>query len=343
MQMDERKKKVLQAIILDYIATAEPVGSRTIARKFNLGVSPATIRNEMADLEEMGLIEQPHTSAGRIPSNAGYRFYVDCLMEMAFLSESEKNFIEQNIVGKIRELEGFVQQTSRLLSQLTNLTALVLTPAKANSPFYQVHLLPYQPAKALMVVIKESGAVENHVIDIGESTTPEDLRRVGSILNGKLRGLTMERVKSSLLSEIYAELARQKDLISMAMELLEPILDPHDSDKVILGGTLNMLNQPEFRDITKLKSVLTIFEQTDTLKKILAPPAEPGLTVRIGGENNLEEIQDCSLITATYQIDGKTIGSVGVLGPTRMDYAKACSVVEFMTASLGEVLKQYYK
>jgi heat-inducible transcriptional repressor len=340
--MDERKKRVLQAIVLDYIATAEPVGSRTIARKFDLGVSPATIRNEMADLEDMGLIEQPHTSAGRIPSNSGYRFYVDCLMTMASLTDKEKLFIEKNVVHKIRELESFVQQTSRLVSQLTNLTALVLTPVKANSPFHQVHLLPYQPSKALMVVVKENGAVENHVIDIGENTTQEDLQRVSTILNSKLKGLTMEKVKSGLLSEIYSELARQKDLITMAMELLEPILGPHDQEKVVLGGTLNMLNQPEFKDVEKLKNVLRIFEEDHTLKKMLSPSLEPGLTVRIGGENNLEEIQDCSLITATYQINGQTISSVGVLGPTRMDYSKACSVVEFMTTSLGEVLKRYY-
>lgn len=342
MQVDDRKKKVLQAIVLDYIATAEPVGSRTISRKFNLGVSSATIRNEMADLEEMGLIEQPHTSAGRVPSDAGYRYYVDWLMKKAFLSGTEKSVVEGIVFQKIKRIQGLVQETSRLLSELSHLTSVVLTPQQANGAFHQVHLLPYQPGKALMVVVKENGAVENFIIDVAESTTSEDLQRVTAILNSKLKGLSLGQVKASLLSEIYSELARQKDLISMAMELLEPILDTNDSDGVVLGGTINMLNQPEFKDIEKLKGVLKIFEEGQVLKKVLTEDARSGLSVRIGGENKLEEMHDCSLITASYEIDGQTLGVIGVLGPTRMDYAKACSLVEFMTENLTTVLNRHY-
>ncbi len=343
MQMDERKKKVLEAIVLDYIATAEPVGSRTIARNFNLGVSSATIRNEMADLEDMGLIEQPHTSAGRVPSDAGYRFYVDWLMQKASLSGDERSIVESIVFQKIKKIQGLVQDTSRLLSQLTNLTSVVLTPQQSNSPLHQVHILPYQPAKALMVVVRESGAVENHVVDVAESTTAEDLQQVTTILNGKLKGLTLEKVKSSLLREIYSELTRQKDLINRALELLEPIVDSRDFDTVVLGGTLNMLNQPEFKDVQKLKTLLQIFEEGSVLKKILSEETGGGLTVRIGGENKLEEMHDCSLITASYQVDGQIVGVIGVLGPTRMDYAKACTLVEFMTQNLSSVLKRYYK
>jgi len=342
MEIDDRKKKVLQAIVLDYISTAEPVGSRTISRKYSLGVSSATIRNEMADLEEMGLIEQPHTSAGRVPSDAGYRYYVDWLMKRAFLSNPEKSVVEGIVSQKIKRIQGLVQETSRLLSELTNLTAVVLTPQQSKSAFQQVHLLPYQPGKAIMVVVKENGAVENFIIDVSESTTTEDLQRVSGILNSKLRGLTLGQVKTSLLGEIYSELSRQKDLISMAMELLEPILDSDDRDGVVLGGTINMLNQPEFQDVEKLKNVLKLFEEGQLLKKLLCEETGSGLSVKIGGENKLEEMHDCSLITASYELEGKTVGVIGVIGPTRMDYAKACSLVEFMTQHLSKSLKGYY-
>ncbi|HWJ03297.1 MAG TPA: heat-inducible transcriptional repressor HrcA [Verrucomicrobiae bacterium] len=343
MEMDERKRKVLQAIVLDYIATAEPVGSRTIARKFDLGVSSATIRNEMADLEDMGLIEQPHTSAGRIPSNSGYRYYVDCLMQKTSLSEKEKTVIEDIIFQKIKKIQGLVHETSRLLSQVTNLTSMVLTNQQGGGVFHQVHLLPYQPAKALMVVVKDGGAVENHIIDVAEGTTQEDLLRVSNLLNHRLKGLTHEHIKTKVLGELYSELARQKDLISMAMEVLKPILDSNDEDGLVLGGTINMLNQPEFKDVEKLKTVLKVLEEGQVLRKVLSRETGQGLTVRIGGENKLEEMQDCSIITAAYKLDGQTLGVIGVLGPTRMDYAKICSVVEFMTQNLSSVINRYYK
>ena len=343
LQIDERKKRVLEAIVLDYIATAEPVGSRTIARKFGLGVSSATIRNEMADLEEMGFIEQPHTSAGRKPSDAGYRYYVDWLMQKAFLNETEKVMIEEIVSQKIKKIQGLVQETSRLLSQFTNLTSVVLTHKPSNSAFRQVHLLPYQPDKALMVVVKENGAVENHIIEVAEGTSPEDLQRVSNLLNSKLTGLTLDHVKGSLLSDLYLELTRQKELISIAMQIMEPLLDSAADDGMVLGGTLNMLNQPEFKDIQKLRAIFKIFEEGQVLKKILSAENGQGLTVRIGGENKLEEMHDCSLITASYQIDGRTVGMIGVLGPTRMDYPKVCGLVEFMTQSITRVLDRYYK
>lgn len=343
MQMDERKKKVLEAIVLDYIATAEPVGSRTIARKFDLGVSSATIRNEMADLEELGLIEQPHTSAGRVPSDAGYRFYVDWMMQKESLNEAQKQLIYNNLYQRIKEIEDLAQGTSHLISKLTNLASVVLTTNSGNNAFGQVHLLPYQPGTALMVVIKENGAVENHVVDVGESITPDDLQRVSAILNTKLKGLTIDQLKSGLLAEIYSELTKQKTLISLALDIIEPILDAKDDDMVVLGGAVNMLNQPEFKNVQKLKSILKVFEETQALKRALTQDISEGLTVRIGGENKLEEMHDCSLVTATYQVDGRIVGAIGVLGPTRMDYAKTVGLLEFMTQGISTVLERHHK
>ncbi|ODA42602.1 heat-inducible transcriptional repressor HrcA [Desulfosporosinus sp. BG] len=338
MQMDERKRKILRAIVLDYIATAEPIGSRTIARKFDLGVSPATIRNEMADLEDLGFIEQPYTSAGRIPSDAGYRYFVDCLMDPQVLSEEEKETIERESTKRIHEIQEVISHTSKLLSELTNLTSLVLGPQKGKSTFGKMHFLPYQSGQVIMVIVKENGAVENHIIDVGENITVEDLQHVAGVFNQKMRGYSLGQVKRSLLHEIYGELSRQRQLIDNTMDMLREILsDNEEEERIYLGGTLNMLNQPEFRDLGKVKTLFKVFEENEPLKKLLHPHHE-GLNVTIGGENTLKEFRDCSVISATYKVNGLTIGAVGVLGPTRMDYAKVIAIVDFMTRSLAEVL-----
>ncbi len=338
MQMDERKRKILRAIVQDYIATAEPIGSRTIARKFDLGVSSATIRNEMADLGDLGFIEQPYTSAGRIPSDAGYRYFVDCLMDPQVLNEQEKEIIERESTKRINEIQEVITHTSKLLSELTNLTSLVLGPHKGKSTFGKMHFLPYQPGQVIMIIVKENGAVENHIIDVGENLTAEELQQVAGVFNQKMRGYSLSQVKRSLLHEIYSELSRQRLLIDNALDMLRAILDDNEEEeRIYLGGTLNMLNQPEFRDLGKVKTLFKAFEENEPLKKLLTPRQE-GLNVTIGGENILKEFQDCSVISANYKVNGLTIGAVGVLGPTRMDYAKVIAIVDFMTRSLTEVL-----
>ncbi len=338
MQMDERKRKILRAIVQDYIATAEPIGSRTIARKFDLGVSSATIRNEMADLEDLGFIEQPYTSAGRIPSDAGYRYFVDCLMDPKVLNTEEKEFIERESTKRIHEIQEVITHTSKLLSELTNLTSLVLGPHKAKSTFGKLHFLPYQPGQVIMVIVKENGAVENHIIEVGENQTAEELQQVAEVFNQKMRGYSLNQVKRSMLHEIYSELSRQRLLIDNTLDMLRAILDDSEEDeRICLGGTLNMLNQPEFKDLGKVKTLFKVFEENEPLKKLLHPHQE-GLNVTIGGENMMKEFKDCSVISATYKVNGLTIGAVGVLGPTRMDYAKVIAIVDFMTRSLTEVL-----
>ncbi|GAB6152618.1 heat-inducible transcriptional repressor HrcA [Desulfosporosinus burensis] len=338
MQMDERKRKILRAIVQDYIATAEPIGSRTIARKFDLGVSSATIRNEMADLEDLGFIEQPYTSAGRIPSDAGYRYFVDCLMDPKVLNAEEKEFIERESTRRIHEIQEVITHTSKLLSELTNLTSLVLGPHKAKSKFGKLHFLPYQPGQVIMVIVKENGAVENHIIEVGDNQTAEELQQVAEVFNQKMRGYSLNQVKRSMLHEIYSELSRQRLLIDNTLDMLRAILDDSEGEeRICLGGTLNMLNQPEFKDLGKVKTLFKIFEENEPLKKLLHPDQE-GLNVTIGGENSLKEFKDCSVISATYRVNGLTIGAVGVLGPTRMDYAKVIAIVDFMTRSLTDVL-----
>lgn len=340
MNMDERKQKILQALILDYIATGDPVGSRTIARKYKLGVSSATIRNEMADLEEMGLIEQPHTSAGRIPSQSGYRYYVDCLMEKEPLPSSVKSYIQGALADRIRESESLIQMSSKLLSQLTNYTALVMTPSFGSNALRHIQFLPVEGNKIVLVIVLDNGHVEHRTMDVPGSLRGEDFQYISRILNEHLRGLSMEQWKSGVLQAIYYELDYQKRLLHQVIELVENALSVEYENKVYLGGALNILNQPEFKDVEKVRVLLELLEEEKVLKEVLNTGQESGVSVKIGTENVHEGMKECSLITATYELDGRVIGTLGVLGPTRMEYSKAVSIVEFLTAALTKGLSK---
>lgn len=339
--MDERKQKVLLAIVQDFIATAEPVGSRTISKKYGLGVSPATIRNEMADLEELGYIEQPHTSAGRIPSVRGYRYYVDYLMKKRELSREEEELIRREFEIKVKDVGQVIQKTGQLLSQMTCYTAMVLTQQMGSNSFKYVQLVPMRTSQAMVIVVMDNGAVHHRMIETPESIRSSDLETLSKVLNAKLQGLTMESIKLTLLKEIYFEQGKHKQILDLAMELIEDSLVLKDEDKIYLGGVFNMINQPEFHNVEKVKTMLSILEQERLLCELLTGQGQDkGVTVRIGGEIKDYDVKDYSVVAAPYSISGRKIGSVGVLGPTRMDYAKVISVVDFMTKNLSKALER---
>jgi heat-inducible transcriptional repressor len=343
MPMDERKQKVLLAVVKGFIATAEPVGSRTIARKYNLGVSPATIRNEMADLEEMGYLEQPHTSAGRIPSDSGYRYYVDCLMEKYTLSEAERNYIKTCFEEKMRDIEEVVNLSSLLLSRLSNYTSLTIGPYGRINRFQQVRLIPLAIDKALLVAISHKNIVHHHLLDIPPSLTEVDLARIALVLNSHLHGLAMEEVREKVIEEIFQELYEYKRILQAILELLEYSRQSVGSGQVFLSGTLNIFNQPEFKDLNKVKTILGILENKEVLRELLVDTSDEGLTIRIGGENKLDGINDCSVVTTTYTINGGMVGHLGILGPTRMDYSKTVALVEAIAQHLSQVFSKFYK
>lgn len=341
MTVEERKKKVLLAIVHDYIATAEPVGSRTIARKYRLGVSPATIRNEMADLEEHGYIEQPHTSAGRIPTEQGYRYYVDYLMKKQDLTMEEEELIRREYDAKVKDVGQVIQKTGLMLSQLTRYTAIVLTPQMGASSFKHIQLVSMNPTQAMVIIVMDNGTVHHRMIRVPESINSTDMETISMVLNAKLQGLTMESIKLGLMKEIYFELAKHKHILDLAMELIQESLVIKPEDKIYLGGVFNMLNQPEFHNVEKVKTLLGILEQEKLLRDLLAfEHRVDGVTVRIGGEINNRDIKECSMITAPYSVCGRKMGSIGVLGPTRMEYAKVVSIVDFMTKNLSRALER---
>jgi heat-inducible transcriptional repressor len=337
--MDDRKQKVLLAIVQDFIATAEPVGSRTIAKKYGLGVSPATIRNEMADLEEMGYIEQPHTSAGRIPSARGYRYYVDYLMKKRELTREEEDLIRSQLERKARDVGRVIQRTGSLLSQLTSYTSMVLTQQMEPNNFKHVQLVQMNPAQTMVVVVMDSGAVHHRMIETPESIIAGDLETLSRVLNAKLQGLNMETIKLTLIKELYFELGRHKHILDLALELIQDSLSLKEEDKIYLGGVFNMLTQPEFHNVEKIKTMLGILEQEKLLCELLSGESrDEGVTVRIGGEIKDYDIKDYSVVAAPYTLSGRKVGTVGVLGPTRMDYAKVISVVDFLTKNLSIAL-----
>lgn len=343
--LTERKKQVLAAIVQDYIASAEPVGSRTIARKYRLGVSPATIRNEMADLEEMGYIEQPHTSAGRIPSQKGYRYYVDYLMHRHRLTPAERRYILEGYENKCKQIGEIIQETGRLLAEMIPYAAVVTGPAEVSSVFKQVQLVPLEGGKALLVVVTSTGTVHHKLIEVPDRLTDEDLAVISRVLTAKLRGVPVEKIRLTLVKEIYHELAGHHHIFDTAVEMLQEALTLEHEEKVYLRGTLNILNQPEFRDISKVKTLLGLLEQEDVLRNLLQVRTDNPheVTVRIGRENNMPEFEDCSVVTAVYSVDNQIMGSVGVIGPTRMEYDKVVSILEFVAHSLSKVLSRYYR
>lgn len=339
--MDSRKQKILEAVVLDYIETAEPVGSRTISKKYDLGVSSATIRNEMADLEEMGLIEQPHTSAGRIPSDAGYRYYVDYLMEKSDIKEEAQQLIHQAIQDKQQRVGEVLRDSMKMLAEVTNCTTVMMLDSSRGSTLKLLQLLLVEPGKALMVIITEGDKIENRFLDIPESMTKEDLELVSMMINQNLRGLKVDDWQRNILENIFHNLTRQRQVVDCALEMLSSILDIKNKDKKIyLGGSLNMLSQPEFKDVNKVKTLLHSLEQEEVLTQLMEGDNETGITVKIGAENGLDEVKDCSVIVANYKVKGETVGKVGLIGPTRMDYATAVSMLNAMAQTLEETYKE---
>lgn len=339
--LDARKRKILHAIVTDYISTAEPIGSRTISRKYDLGVSPATIRNEMSDLEMLGYLEQLHTSSGRIPSAKGYRLYVDSLLSPESVSVNEISLINNWFQAKVRSVEEVFQETAKILSRMTRNISMVLAPQFSQCIFKYLQFLPLDERRAIIIIVTDAGFVENKVINLPEGMVFEDLQRISAGINSRLSGLAFDKIKTSILREIKADIIQDSQMFETAVGILRDALTVGKNERVYLGGTTQLLNQPEFRDVEKVKGLLGILEQEKLLRDILNIHDRDGVTVTIGAENKYSGIQDCSMVQATYAIEGQVVGTIAVLGPTRMDYGKVMAILDFMHGHLGEILKKY--
>lgn len=341
MRLDERKIRILQAIIDDFISTAEPVGSRTIARKYNLGVSSATIRNEMSDLEEMGYLEQPHTSAGRIPSDKAYRFYVDRLMKVKSLKKEETENIKQLYRNKISQIEQVICNTAKILSDITNYTSIVLAPQMNSIVIKHIQLVPIDNRLALLVIVTNAGILKDTVVKIPEDIDADYLNRISNILNKLYKNKSFGQVNLDDLAGVRKEFARNSSLLDTLIDALSDNYSKADKD-IYYGGTTNIFNFPEYQDVVRAKSFLNLLEEKELLYKLLSNVESDGVTVSIGTENPYEELRECSIVSATYKIGDRVLGSIGIIGPTRMEYSKAISAMDYMAKTLSYYLTSLY-
>jgi heat-inducible transcriptional repressor len=342
MDLGDRKRLILQAIIEDYINTAEPVGSRTISKKYLTGTSPATIRNEMADLEEMGFIEQPHTSAGRIPSDKGYRLYVDKIMRQNAINQAQREMIKKEFLDTLGEIDRLVKHASKLLSQMTQYTSIVMAPQLRRTSIKHIQLIRIDTSTVLAVIITDAGIVKNSVLRLVQDVQPDMLIRLTNMLNEQLANLGIEDIENFDLEYMRNNSHGHGEIIEQIVPELIQTLIYSDTADIYKDGVSNILNLPEYSDINKARSFLNTMEEKDLLFKVLND-VRGDVNVSIGSENKLEQFRDCSLITATYKINGKTIGSIGLIGPTRMEYSKTISIVECMTNNLSEMLTKILK
>ncbi len=341
MALTERQMMILKAIIDDYIATGIPVGSRTLSKRGDMNISSATIRNEMADLEEGGYLEQPHTSAGRMPSDKAYRLYVDTLMKVSRLNQGEITFIRGYLNQKMGKLSSVIDATAKVLSEMTNLTSLVLAPQPAQVEIRRIQIVKLSEHKALLLFVFDTGMVRDMVIDVPEELSPYEMEALSNLLTDKVSHQRFADAVQAVRESAAGDIELHRSFMESLLDAVQAGLRPAAVKDVVLGGAKNILNHPEYRDVNKAKNFLTLLETKDALYDMLARSTDMEFTIRIGKENELSELQDMSIITATYRVGDKKLGSFGVIGPTRMNYAKIISVLRCVSASMNEILKYY--
>jgi heat-inducible transcriptional repressor len=336
--LDERKRLVLRAIIDSYIETAEPVGSRTIARKHDLGVSPATIRNEMADLEETGYLQQPHVSAGRVPSDKGYRFYVDALMEPYVFPGVELRKLHEEMLNAQPSTERRIHEAARLLAFLTQSVSLIVAPSTDQLVFKHLQLVPLEDTGILVTIVLHPGIVKNRLIRTKRDYSPDQIFELSTALNQKLKGITYRELGPTIFTEVI------RDYGEIGKALVELILQGLAEDKgeqIYASGTVNILNQPEFRDVDRAIALFEALEEKEHLLSLLGAAAKSsGVQVAIGTENVSAAMQACSLVTCTYYVGDDVVGTIGVIGPTRMDYARVMAAVDMVSHALSSLLTE---
>lgn len=340
--LTERQLLILQAIVDDYISSAEPVGSRSISKRENVTYSAATIRNEMADLEELGYIEKPHSSAGRIPSQKGYRYYVDHLLMPQRLTKQELHDIRAVFNSKMEELEHVIQQSAKILSKITSYISVALGPEMFEARLQHVQIIPLSERKAVLILVTDTGHVENHSISTPSGMTSSDLEKMMNILNERLKGVPLYQLRYKLYNEVADVLKVHVNHHHQMITMLNDVLKQEKTDKVYYGGKTNLLSQPEFRDIEKVRMLLNIFEEETLVQQIFRSDTN-GIHIKIGQENDIEAFENCSVITATYSIGGKNMGTIGIVGPTRMEYPRVIGILDFLSKDLTKVLTNLYQ
>ncbi len=343
LELDERKLKILQAIIQTYLETGEPVGSRTISKYTDLNLSSATIRNEMSDLEELGYILQPYTSAGRIPSDKGYRLYVDTMMQEKV---QEMDNIREQLEQKADKMETLLQQVAKLLAVNTNYTTVVTKPKYKHKTLKFIQLTDVDEHQLLAVVVIEGNVVKNKFIQLTEMPEKETILKLNIVLNTFLQGLDLTEINMAVLQKIKEQSGEFGPLISLILDAIAEAVAEEDDFEIYTSGTTNILRYPELGDRERAAKLLETFEEKSQLTELIQDLSnqeegkEHGIQVYIGEEAPLSSMQNCSMVTAAYEIEEGVYGRIGIVGPKRMDYEKVVSTLQTLMLELDDIFKK---
>jgi len=342
VELNERKQKILEAIIRNYMETGEPVGSRTVSKYTDLNLSSATIRNEMSDLEEMGYILQPHTSAGRIPSDKAYRLYVDTMLKK---KDEEVEEMKELMVEKADKIDLLLKQVAKLLAQNTNYTSMVTKPKYEHKKIKFIQLNKMADRQILVIVVLDNNHVNNKFIDMIDDIDENVLAQMNFLINTALNGLDVTEINMAIMQKIKEQAGAYGDLASSILDCIAEVMAEEDESEIYTSGATNILKYPELSDKEKMTELLSTFEE----KQMLAawandrPPEENqehGIQVYIGEESPVESMKDCSVVTATYQIKEGVYGKIGIVGPKRMDYEKVVGTLENCMQQLDDIFKK---
>jgi heat-inducible transcriptional repressor len=337
--LNEREQSILHHVVHNYIQTAIPVGSRYISKHFESSLSAASIRNVMADLEELGFLSHPHTSAGRVPTDLGYRFYIDYLMEMQQLGDDEKLRIHQQL-DQTSDADEMLRETSKLLGKISHQLSIVTSPHLSSGVFEKIELIPITSSKLLVVISIRTGIVRTIMMEVGVEVRRDHFDQVGRLLNERLSGLTLHEIRDSFVDRVRDMQSEQTGLIRLFIESVDQLFtDSKERDKVLIGGTKNIIEHPEFIDPKNFRSVIELIENEDIIVHLLEKHDElqKGFVVTIGTENKEETTKEYSFVTAIYDVEGVT-GRVGIVGPTRMNYSKVIPLVDYVAQTIAKML-----
>ncbi|MCQ2540032.1 MAG: heat-inducible transcriptional repressor HrcA [Acetatifactor sp.] len=337
MELDERKKIILHAVIRNYLETGEPVGSRTISKYTDLNLSSATIRNEMADLEEMGYILQPHTSAGRIPSDKGYRFYVDMLMAE---KEKEVEEMKEVLVQRQDKMETLLKHVARALAQNTQYATMISAPQSRRNKLKFIQLSRVDAQQILAVIVSEGNVIKNNILHVKEDLNDETLLKLNILLNTNLNGLAIDEINLGLITLMKQQAGIHSDIVSEVIDAVAEAIHAEEDLEVYTSGTNNIFRYPELADHKKASELINAFEEKQLLGEILQGDGEStGIQVYIGAESPVQSMKDCSVVTATYELGDGMKGTIGIVGPKRMDYDKVVRTLRRLQTQLDDLYK----
>lgn len=342
MSLDERKRKILKAIIDDFIETAEPVGSRSISKKHEFGISSATIRNEMSDLEDLGYLEQPYTSAGRIPSDAGYRFYVNELMNKIELTNDEVTMLGSALSCKIHELEQLIKLSLGVLSEVTDYTSVGSLENLKKLIVNSVQVVPLDQTRVIVVVVFEGNLIKNNIVRFGYVINAGLLISLTNMINKNIAGLDYLRVKKYLMNNIFEFGILNKETITKIFDAIIECINSIEHSDIFMEGAKNIFNHAEFKDIDRAKNFISLLEEKSTLVKLLNSTVDGlDIGVLIGNESELVQVKDCSIVTTKCSVGNITIGTIGIIGPTRMDYSKIMAFMRYLQTKINNEIKNF--